>query len=171
MVRIFIPNCRRASSRTLTRFSRRSRRSFDGGWRGWGTRRFHVRLREETPNTQHPTSNIQRNGELRLGSWCFANGCWALDVRCWMFGLQPSRRVTGAWWPSRSSKPLSVRFTGRGGFDSYPLRHVNLRISIYDLRFERPSRAVVSGGPRFNRRSSIVNPEKGGDGRVANADS
>jgi len=49
------------------------------------------------------------------------------------------------------------------GFDSYPLRHVNLRISIYDLRFEKPSRAVVSGGPRVNRKSSIVNPEKGGD--------
>src|SRR6266542_3130094 len=98
-------------------------------------------------------------------------GRLALDVGCWMFGLRLSRRVTGAWWPSRSSKPLSVRFTGRGGFDSYPLRHVNSRFTIYDLRFEKPSRAVVSGGPRVNRRSSIVNPEKGGDGRVANADS
>src|SRR5262245_33085869 len=31
-------------------------------------------------------------------------------------------RVMGAWWPSRSSKPLSVRFTDRGVFDSLPLR-------------------------------------------------
>src|SRR5205814_7805672 len=31
-------------------------------------------------------------------------------------------RVKGAWWPSRSSKPLSSRLTGRGRFDSYPLR-------------------------------------------------
>ncbi len=161
---IFIPNCRRASSRTLTRFSRRSRRSCNGGWRGWGTRGFHARLQEET-------SNIQGNGALRLRCWCAAIGCWALDVGCWMFGLRPSRRVTGAWWPSRSSKPLSVRFTGRGGFDSYPLRQVNLRITIYDLRFERPSRAVVSGGPRVNRRSSIVNPEKGGDGHVSSGNS
>jgi hypothetical protein len=33
------------------------------------------------------------------------------------------RRVKGAWWPPRSSKPLSARSTGRGMFDSYPLRH------------------------------------------------
>lgn len=31
-------------------------------------------------------------------------------------------RVKGAWWPSRSSKPLSARSAGRGRFDSYPLR-------------------------------------------------
>jgi hypothetical protein len=39
------------------------------------------------------------------------------------FVIQPSesRRVKGAWWPSRSSKSPSV-FTGRGRFDSYPLR-------------------------------------------------
>ena len=33
------------------------------------------------------------------------------------------RRVMGAWWPPRSSKPSSARYTGRGKFDSYPLRH------------------------------------------------
>ena len=32
------------------------------------------------------------------------------------------RRVNGAWWPARSSKPLSARSAGRGRFDSYPLR-------------------------------------------------
>ena len=36
-------------------------------------------------------------------------------------------RVMGAWWPSRSSKPLLARFTGRGVFDSLPLRHSDLR--------------------------------------------
>ncbi len=35
-----------------------------------------------------------------------------------------SRRVKGAWWPSRSSKSPSV-LTGRGRFDSYPLRLEN----------------------------------------------
>ena len=35
-----------------------------------------------------------------------------------------NRRVMGAWWPSRSSKPLSARFAGRGKFDSYPLRQL-----------------------------------------------
>ena len=33
----------------------------------------------------------------------------------------PDRRVKGAWWPSRSSKSPSA-LTGRGRFDSYPLR-------------------------------------------------
>ena len=37
----------------------------------------------------------------------------------WTFPF--SRRVKGAWWPSRSSKPLSVR-KSRGRFDSCPLR-------------------------------------------------
>jgi hypothetical protein len=39
------------------------------------------------------------------------------------------RRVKGAWWPSRSSKPLSVSHTrDRGRFDSYPLRLPSLVI-------------------------------------------
>jgi len=33
-------------------------------------------------------------------------------------------RVMGAWWPPRSSKPLSDPLLGRGMFDSYPLRHL-----------------------------------------------
>jgi hypothetical protein len=36
-----------------------------------------------------------------------------------------SRRVKGAWWPSRSSKSPLV-FTDRGRFDSYPLRSKDL---------------------------------------------
>ena len=41
----------------------------------------------------------------------------------WTFAL--FRRVNGAWWPSRSSKPLSVR-KSRGRFDSCPLRELIL---------------------------------------------
>ena len=41
----------------------------------------------------------------------------------WSFNRESAIwRVKGAWWPSRSSKPLSSRLTGRGRFDSYPLR-------------------------------------------------
>jgi hypothetical protein len=55
-------------------------------------------------------------------------GRWMLGVERWAFF---SWRVKGAWWSSRSSKPLSVPHTrGRGRFDSYPLRH-----SIFDFRF------------------------------------
>ncbi len=57
------------------------------------------------------------------------------------------RRVMGAWWPSRSSKPLSARFTGRGKFDSYPLRHlVDFKSQISNLRFlERRCRSCPAG--------------------------
>ena len=43
--------------------------------------------------------------------------------RFWLRGFQIQflRRVKGAWWPSRSSKSPSA-LTGRGRFDSYPLR-------------------------------------------------
>jgi hypothetical protein len=47
-------------------------------------------------------------------------GRWTLNVVRWALFLS-SRRVKGAWWPSRSSKPSSVS-NGRGRFDSYPLR-------------------------------------------------
>src|SRR6266567_3458947 len=59
------------------------------------------------------------------------------------------RRVTGAWWSSRSSKPLSVPHTrDRGRFDSYPLR---LNFSrhperIPQAREESKDRVAVSRG-------------------------
>ena len=51
------------------------------------------------------------------------------------------RRVKGAWWPSRSSKPLSIRYTpDRGRFDSYPLR-----FSIFDFLFPISYRLAMRG--------------------------
>ena len=46
------------------------------------------------------------------------------------------RRVKGAWWPSRSSKPLLIPHArDQGRFDSYPLRQsiFDCRISIFDF--------------------------------------
>ena len=63
----------------------------------------------------------------------FRVGRWTLSVRRWAFSA--SWRVKGAWWPSRSSKPLLVRQPpGRGRFDSYPLRHpiFDFRLPIFD---------------------------------------
>jgi hypothetical protein len=42
------------------------------------------------------------------------------------------RRVTGAWWPPRSSKPLAVRLSDRGRFDSYPLRLISLETEMFE---------------------------------------
>jgi hypothetical protein len=77
-------------------------------------------------NAQRSTHNVQRSiGGVRVGRS-------ALDVRRSGFSSALGR-VTGAWWPSRSSKPLSAG-NGRGRFDSYPLR-----LSMFEgrrLRFE-----------------------------------
>src|SRR5262249_30610841 len=52
-----------------------------------------------------------------------------LGVERWAFSFW---RVKGAWWSSRSSKPLSVPHTrDRGRFDSYPLR---LKLSRHQQR-------------------------------------
>ena len=48
-----------------------------------------------------------------------------------LFNVLPSAfklwRVIGAWWSSRSSKPLSPGLPGRGRFDSFPLRQYDNR--------------------------------------------
>jgi hypothetical protein len=62
--------------------------------------------RRSTPNAQRSIQSVRR---------------WRLGVGRWAFSC--SGRVKGAWWSSRSSKPLSVPHTrDRGRFDSYPLR-------------------------------------------------
>jgi hypothetical protein len=53
----------------------------------------------------------------------------AREIRCWTLSIESRefseiRRVKGAWWPSRSSKPSSPR-KWRGRFDSYPLRQIS----------------------------------------------
>jgi hypothetical protein len=64
-------------------------------------------------NAQRSTFNAQRS--------ILIVGRWALGVESWAFS--PIRRVRGAWWPSRSSKPLLIPHTrDQGRFDSYPLR-------------------------------------------------
>ena len=75
---------------------------------------------------------------------------------CFLSYLFPpfSRRVMGAWWSPRSSKPLSARLSGRGRFDSFPLRLDSSR--LVGLRPEGPKvdeptclpRAMRAGGGR-----------------------
>ena len=72
-------------------------------------------------NLQRPTLNVQRPiKQLRVGRW-------TSEVRRWTF-CDVFRRVKGAWWPSRSSKPPSAG-NGRDRFDSYPLRHTKFGCS------------------------------------------
>ena len=94
------------------------------------------------------SKRLKRSSNRTLRSVSFCSERWALNVERlprrsvakagWTFSflsaicnLQSAiGRVKGAWWPSRSSKPLSIPHTqGRGRFDSYPLRG-----SIFDFR-------------------------------------
>ena len=59
-----------------------------------------------------------------------------------------SRRVMGAWWSPRSSKPLSARLPGRGRFDSFPLRPSSLGAQ----RPKEASRVVAEASTRTRRR-------------------
>ena len=115
MANYSIPSWTPAIGRTSTPLSRRSRRQNSGSARGEaitlaGVAEFWIptvlNVPRSTPNAQCSIQKV---------------GCWTLDVPCWAFFSL--RRVKGAWWSSRSSKPLSVPHTrGRGRFDSYPLR-------------------------------------------------
>ena len=78
------------------------------------------RLTRHPLNAQRSTLNAQRSILLlRVGRWTLSVKCPSGSDR---WALLPFRRVKGAWWPSRSSKPSSVG-NGRDRFDSYPLRH------------------------------------------------
>ena len=166
MGRKSIPNWRRVNFPISTRSSKRSKGSCDRGRPDSDAFRSLGRIQGKTSNIQHPTSNIQRNGMRRWLCSFSAIGSWALDVRCSMFCSCAPRRVMGAWWPSRSSKPLSARSTSRGMFDSYPLRQSHLRFAICDLRFKDTARRASAADPLANRRSQIVIPKKGGGCRV-----
>jgi hypothetical protein len=86
--------------------------------------------------------------------------CWALDVGRWTLVL--FRRVRGAWWPSRSSKPLLIpRMRDQGRFDSYPLRQLTFGVGgpIFDVPATSLSKSnsepqtsnIVKGGERMSR--------------------
>ena len=126
-----IPNSRPATGRNSTTSSRRLKSSSKRSFASSAVRRWalHARKTKQTSNAEHRTSNVelQRRQHLNVGRW-------TLDVERWAFSSLP-RRVKGAWWPSRSSKPSSPR-KWRGRFDSYPLRQI-----IFDFQLlivERP---------------------------------
>ena len=80
--------------------------------------------------------------------------------------LSAIRRVKGAWWPSRSSKPSSPR-KWRGRFDSYPLRRFifDFRFPIFDWSQRCAAEIQVPACHRGGHLASSI--EKGGDLHVA----
>jgi hypothetical protein len=147
MANCSIPNSNPASGRISTRSLRRSRKqnrqplSFVSGVRHSA---FSVQQRCQAAALQSALSAR----EIRH---------WMLDVERWEFSA--IRRVKGAWWPSRSSKPSSLR-EWRGRFDSYPLRLFicNCRLPICDC-VRRFQSQIAS--------SKMGNSLKGGEPHVA----
>ena len=114
-----IPNSSPANGRISTRSLRRSRKQdrTAARYQALASTKAITRWSLELFNAQRSTFNAQRSIQIVEG--------WMLDVGRWMFLFFP-RRVKGAWWPSRSSKPSSLR-KWRGRFDSYPLRQIFCR--------------------------------------------
>ena len=118
MANCSIPSSTAAIGRISTPLSRRSRKQNSAAGiplqaiAPWPLGFFNAQ--RSTLNTQYSIQTVGR---------------WMLGVERWAFF---SWRVTGAWWSSRSSKPLSVPHTrGRGRFDSYPLRQISVAASLW----------------------------------------
>ena len=150
MANCSIPNSSPASGRISTRSLRRSRKQNSQPLASVSVIRrsaFSLQKRRQAAALQ----SVFRAPEIRR---------WTLDVRRWVFSA--IRRVKGAWWPSRSSKPSSPR-KWRGRFDSYPLRQIifDCRLPIVDCPGTGRMISIA------NRNSKIENWLKGGDINVA----
>ena len=150
MANYSIPNSTPAIGRISTPLSRRSRKQNNSVARR-GPSNLAAITESGASSPINPQRSIQRVGH------------WTLDVERWAFSF--CWRVKGAWWSSRSSKPLSVPHTrNRGRFDSYPLR---LNFSRHPERSEAESKdpvAVSQGNsPGFLDFARNDEHHKGGD--------
>ena len=146
MANCSIPNSSPASGRISTRSLRRSRK-------------LSKRASFQFPLVRRCASHFQK----RRQAAALQSALRARKTQSAIGNRQsPIRRVKGAWWPSRSSKPSSPR-KWRGRFDSYPLRQIifDCRLSIADC----PGRGRMIS--IANRNSKIENWLKGGDINVA----
>ena len=155
MANCSIPNSTPATGRTSTISSRRSRNSnsttaLDEAISLTAVTELSIR---KVFNAQRSTFNAQRSIQT-VRRWMLHVGRWTF------FSL---RRVKGAWWPSRSSKPSSP-CKWRGRFDSYPLRFfpaVPVAVSLCETRTSptgrRLQRSLVKGGELRCPASRFVN--------------
>ena len=144
MANYSIPSSTPAIGRTSTPLSRRSRKQNSASASFFAKLTPTKTIQPRTLdffNAQRPTLNAQRSIQT-VGHWTLSVGRWAF-ASLW--------RVKGAWWSSRSSKPLSVPHTrNRGRFDSYPLRQICLVIPAsrripctYPKAFQRDSSSCL----------------------------
>ncbi len=122
MANCSIPNSSPASGRISTRSLRRSRKQNSQPGASVSVIRRSAFSLQERRQVRHGESALWRTAALQC----------ALRPRKIQSAIRNRqsaiRRVKGAWWPSRSSKPSSPR-KWRVRFDSYPLRQI-----IFDCR-------------------------------------
>jgi hypothetical protein len=113
MAKSSIPNSTPANGRISTLSLLRSRRQKPEDLSGTQQRRNRI----QEANAGEDRRRASSSARSRVFNSCFP---------AFLRDISSSRRVKGAWWPSRSSKSLSVP-NDRGRFDSYPLRLISLR--------------------------------------------
>jgi hypothetical protein len=138
MANCSIPNSTPATGRTSTPSSRRSRNLSEPA-----RIRFSLVGRVEFKSGVKPHSKA-RFARERIRRWALSlqsairNSQSAIRNALTLHYSNTPRRVKGAWWPSRSSKPSSPR-KRRGRFDSYTLRQMefDVRFLMFDLKSAR----------------------------------
>jgi hypothetical protein len=154
----FIPNSNPAIGQTSTPSSPRLKRQNECG-RGLSapTCCEFVLVRRSAFDVRRSTFSLQRRIQPRLSNAQRPTACPELVewVGRWTFAL--FRRVKGAWWPSRSSKPLLIPHTrDQGRFDSYPLRR-----SKFDGRWVMFEVATTSNlQSNINLQTSTLKPPR-----------
>ena len=126
MANCSIRNSSPASGRISTRSLRRSRRQNKQQFSFVSVIRHSAFGLQKRRQVRHVKSVLWPRGVGTLQS-----ALCAREIRRWTLSIGSTkfseiRRVKGAWWPSRSSKPSSPR-KWRGRFDSYPLRQISSR--------------------------------------------
>ena len=137
MANCSIPNSSPASGRISTRSLRRSRKQNSQP-------RASVSVIRRSAFRLQGRRQVRHLESVRWQTAAFKSGTAARKIQSAIPNRQSAiRRVKGAWWPSRSSKPSSPR-KWRGRFDSYPLRLFifDFRLPIADCHVATALRAV-----------------------------
>ena len=156
MANCSIPNSSPANGRISTRSLKRSRKQNSQP-------RASVSVIRRSAFRLQGRRQVRHLDSVRWQTAAFQSGTAARKIQSVIPNRQSAiRRVMGAWWPSRSSKPSSPR-KWRGRFDSYPLRQIifDCRLPIVDCPGTGRMISIA------NRNSEIENWLKGGDINVA----
>ena len=155
MANCSIPNSSPASGRISTRSLKRSRKQNSQP-------RASVSVIRRSAFRLQGQRQVRHLDSVRWQTAAFQSGTAARKIQSVIPNRQSAiRRVKGAWWPSRSSKPSSPR-KWRGRFNSYPLRQISNRVI---LSVAKRSRRIPWPGPKVSRRDSstslgMTSPER-----------